>query len=93
MLFYSKNPKNLDTTNSFYGNIFLTYDVLSRHVAGIALACADGRIAGWIWARGTLLPLYCYYPVAALGALDRLTAHRRSGSPASCCMVGRTLLD
>ena len=70
---------------------------LLRGIAGIALACAvpDGRIAGWIWARGTLLPLYCYYPVAALGALDRLThrSHRRSGSPASCCMVGRTLLD
>lgn len=50
---------------------------LLRGIAGIALACAvpDGRIAGWIWARGTLLPLYCYYPVAALGALDRLTAH------------------
>ena len=50
---------------------------LLRGIAGIALARAvpDGRIAGWIWARGTLLPLYCYYPVAALGALDRLTAH------------------
>ena len=41
----------------------------------LARCRTDGRIAGWIWARGTLLPLYCYYPVAALGALDRLTAY------------------
>ena len=32
MQFYSKNPKHFDTTNLFYGNNFLTYDVLSRHV-------------------------------------------------------------